>query len=400
MQFRYQAVDARGKKQRGEIEAPCARSARLRLREKQLTLLALRPASRLRPTADRRSERLNGRDLVLLTRQLATLVTAALPLEEALRTLAQQCEKPAHASLVRHLRDKIAEGVSFAEALGAFPRTFSSLFRAMIAAGEASGHLAPVLTRLADHLEQSQQIKSKLLQATLYPLVLTLVAIGVVSILLSLVVPEVVAQFVHMKQTLPLSTRLLMAISDGVRHYGLWTLLLILFSACLLRHWLRLPARRLRWHQLWLRLPIVGRVSLELNTARYARTLSILHASAVPLLDAMQISASVLTNHYVRAQLQLAQESVREGSLLSQALQQTRLLSPMMRHMIASGESSGQLETMLAHAADIQDNAFTNQITVALALFEPLLVISMASVVLFIILAILQPILQLNAMIG
>jgi len=400
MQFFYQAVDARGKKQRGQVEAACPRSARLKLREKQLIVLSMAPVNKFSLLQGQPTAHIKDRDLVLLTRQLATLVEAALPLEEALRTLAQQCEKPAHASMIRHIRDRVAEGIPFAEALGVFPRTFSSLFRAMIAAGEASGHLSPVLTRLADQLEQNQQIKSKLLHATVYPLVLTLVAIGVVSILLSVVVPKVVAQFIHMQQTLPLTTQLLMGISDGVRHYGPWLLLIGILTGLTACQLLRRPATLLRWHQQWLRLPIVGRVSLALNTARYARTLSILHASAVPLLEAMRISAAVLTNSYVRQQLLLAEERVREGGLLSQALEQTGLLSPMMRHMIASGESSGQLEKMLAHAANIQDKAFTSQITIALALFEPLLVIGMASMVLFIILAILQPILQLNSMIG
>uniref|UniRef100_UPI0035C6A4EE type II secretion system inner membrane protein GspF n=1 Tax=Serratia quinivorans TaxID=137545 RepID=UPI0035C6A4EE len=396
--YHYRATNTLGKTQRGEIEADSARAARRQLRERQLQVLAIAAVDNTFSLKRNAGGSIPGRDLVLITRQLATLVGAALPLEEALRALAQQCEKPAQARLIQQVRGKVLEGVSLAEALGAYPRAFSPLFRAMIAAGEASGHLAPVLARLADHSEQTQRLKSKLTQALIYPLTLTLVAVGVIAILLTAVVPKVVEQFAHMQQTLPFSTRLLMSGSDAVRHYGLWALLLVLLAMLILQRLLRRPAYRLGWHRGLLRLPAIGRLALGLNIARYARTLSILNASAVPLLEAMHISAAVLTNDYARRQLQSAADKVREGCSLTTALEQTQLLSPMMRHMIASGESSGELDRMLSHAADIQDQAFVSQITLALGLFEPLLVVSMAGVVLFIILAILQPILQLNSL--
>ncbi|HCK00068.1 MAG TPA: type II secretion system protein GspF [Serratia grimesii] len=388
--YRYRASDPQGKTQRGEINADSLRAARQQLRERQLQVLHIAPTARPPRGA------LRPRDLALITRQLATLVGAALPLEEALHALAQQCEKPQQARLLLQVRGKVLEGASLAEAFGAFPRTFSPLFRASIAAGEASGHLAPVLTRLADHCEQTQQLKSKLTQALIYPLTLTLVAIGVIAILLAAVVPKVVEQFVHQQQALPLTTQLLMSASDTVRSYGIWALLLMLLVALFFQRWLRFPENRLRWHRRLLQLPVIGRLTLGLNIARYARTLSMLNASAVPLLEAMRISAAVLTNDHARLQLQTAAEKVREGSSLAAALEQSRLLSPMMRHMIACGENSGELGNMLGRAADIQDRAFVSQITLALGLFEPLLVVSMAGVVLFIILAILQPILQLN----
>ncbi|WP_168426702.1 type II secretion system inner membrane protein GspF [Erwinia amylovora] len=401
MRFRYQALNQRGAKVQGETEADTPQQARQLLREQQLQPLRLQPVksgSGRTGSSSRRS--LSAGERVLMTRQLATLVGAALPLEQALLALEKQTTKPAGRTMLHAIRQKVLEGASLADAVGLYPATFPPLYQAMIAAGEASGKLDNVLEQLADYSEKTQQIKSKLTQAMIYPLLLTLVAISVITILLTAVVPSVVEQFVHMKQALPLSTRLLMAISEMTRAVGLPVLLVILLAGFCARIMLRRPAQQLRWHQAKLRLPLIGRIVLNLNLARYARTLSILTNSAVPLLEGMHISATVLTNLFIRQQLQLAAERVREGTTLTLALEQTRLLSPMMGHMIASGESSGELDSMLTKAADIQDSAFLSQMTLAVSLFEPLLVVVMAGVVLFIVLAILQPILQLNSLIG
>ncbi|MCK8278591.1 type II secretion system inner membrane protein GspF [Erwinia amylovora] len=401
MRFRYQALNQRGVKVQGETEADTPQQARQLLREQQLQPLRLQPVKPgvLRSgSSSRRSLSASGR--VLMTRQLATLVGAALPLEQALLALEKQTTKPAGRTMLHAIRQKVLEGASLADAVGLYPATFPPLYQAMIAAGEASGKLDNVLEQLADYSEKTQQIKGKLTQSMIYPLLLTLVAISVITILLTAVVPSVVEQFVHMKQALPLSTRLLMSISEITRAIGLPVLLVILLAGFCARIILRRPAQQLRWHQAKLRLPLIGRIVLNLNLARYARTLSILTNSAVPLLEGMHISATVLTNLFIRQQLQLAAERVREGTTLTLALEQTRLLSPMMGHMIASGESSGELDSMLTKAADIQDSAFLSQMTLAVSLFEPLLVVVMAGVVLFIVLAILQPILQLNSLIG
>ena len=402
--FAYQALDAKGRRKEGMIEADSARQARQVLREQGLTPLALTEAvEQVRQQTQGRNwlqPRISTSELALLTRQLATLVAAALPIEEALKAVAQQTEKAKLSTLIAAVRTKVLEGHSLADGLSAFPSIFDRLYRAMVAAGEKSGHLDTVLDRLADYTEQRQQMKSKLLQAMIYPIILTLVAISVIAILLATVVPKVVEQFIHMKQQLPFSTRFLMAASDLVRDYGLWFLLLTAIGLICWGSWVKKPLNRQHYHAMLLRLPVIGRVSRGLNTARFARTLSILNSSAVPLLDGMRISGVVLSNDEAKIRVAEAAERVREGGSLRASLEQTKLFPPMMLHMIASGERSGELDNMLERAADNQDREFESQVNIALSIFEPALVVSMAVIVLFIVLAILQPILQLNNMIG
>lgn len=402
--FRWQALDSKGKSKQGSLEADSVRHARQQLRERQLLPVSISEVgastSASRHFSFRRAPGMRKSELTLFTRQLATLLGSAIPLEEALNVVSHQTEKARIQSVINGVRSRVLEGQTLAKSMAASPAAFDDLYCAMVAAGEKSSHLDDVLMRLANYTEQRQQMQNKLRQAMVYPCVLTVVAVGVIAILLVTVVPNVVEQFVHMKQELPLSTRLLMGCSEMLQRFGVLFLVAITCAALYWRRWLKTPTNRLRYHNLVLRLPIAGRLSRATNTARFARTLSILNASTVPLLDAMQISGEVLQNAEARLRINLAQQRVREGSTLRGALEQTRLFPPMMLHMIASGERSGTLDNMLSRAADNQDNALQQEMTLALSLFEPLLVVSMASVVLFIVLAILEPILQLNNMIS
>lgn len=403
--FYYQALERNGRKTKGMIEADSARHARQLLRGKDL--IPVHIEARMNASAggllQRRRHahrRVAAADLALFTRQLATLVQAAMPLETCLQAVSEQSEKLHVKSLGMALRSRIQEGYTLSDSLREHPRVFDSLFCSMVAAGEKSGHLDVVLNRLADYTEQRQRLKSRLLQAMLYPLVLLVVATGVVTILLTAVVPKIIEQFDHLGHALPASTRMLIAMSDALQASGVYWLAGLLGLLVLGQRLLKNPAMRLRWDKTLLRLPVTGRVARGLNTARFSRTLSILTASSVPLLEGIQTAAAVSANRYVEQQLLLAADRVREGSSLRAALADLRLFPPMMLYMIASGEQSGELETMLEQAAVNQEREFDTQVGLALGLFEPALVVMMAGVVLFIVIAILEPMLQLNNMVG
>ena len=404
--FSYVALTPEGRRKKGIIAADSGKQVRQKLRKQSLVPGEVKSAAgQLKGDTGKGSRftlmrtSMNSAALCLATRQLATLVEATIPVEEALATVAEQCEKPGQKALLSEVRSQVLEGKSLAEALSRFPRVFSRLYRSMVAAGEKSGHLDTVLERLADYTENQQKIKAKIIQAMIYPTVLTLVAVGVIIVLLTSVVPKVVSQFAHMKRALPTSTNILIAISDFLRDYGLYigiALIVIIFAIGAL---LRKPSISMKWDTVILGMPVVGKVAKGLNTARFARTLAILNSSAVPLLDGMKISGEVLSNAKARELLQNAASEIREGRSLHEALTATGLFPPMMLHMIAAGEKSGELDSMLKRAADSQDSEFERLVSMALSIFEPMLIVSMAGVVLFIVMSILQPILQMNSMV-
>ena len=344
--------------------------------------------------------RISASDLALLTRQLATLVESALPIEEALLAVAEQCEKPRQKNMMMAVRSKVVEGHSLADAMAEFPHVFDELFRAMVAAGEKSGHLDTVLNRLADYTERRQQTRSQITQAMVYPFLMLFFALAIVLLLLTVVVPKIVSQFDHMGQDLPTITQVLISVSSWLQEYGLFAALGIGIVIVIVQRILQQPTMKKRYHRFILGVPLIGKVSRGLNTARFARTLSILTASAVPLLESMRISSDVLQNLHIKDAIGEAAVNVKEGSSLRASLDNTKMFPPMMMHMIASGEKSGELQQMLGRAADNQDREFEALVGVSLKVFEPILIVSMAVIVLFIVMAILQPILALNNMVN
>lgn len=403
--FEYVAVDSKGKNKKGVIEGDTARHVRSLLREQGL--IPLEVTTTLQKTKQKSSglsfgqkRKVSASELALLTRQLATLVESGLPIEEALLAVAEQCEKNSLKSMVMAVRTKVTEGYGLAESMAEFPNIFNQMFRAMVAAGEKSGHLDKVLNRLADYTEQRQQLKSQMTQAMVYPIIMTIVAVGVIVVLLTSVVPQIISQFDHMGANLPGTTQFLIATSEFLQNHGLTILLVFVLSIIVFMQMMKRAAFKMAVHRRILNFPAIGKVIRGVNTARFARTLSILTASAVPLLESMHIAGDVLENVHIKSKVKESSDKVREGSSLRLSLEQTKLFPPMMLHMIASGEKSGQLEGMLERAADNQDREFEAIMNISLKALEPAIMVTMAGVVLFIVMAILQPILQLNTLIG
>jgi general secretion pathway protein F len=399
--FDYRAFDARGKSCKGRLEADGPRHARQLLRERGVwprTLTEVRVAA---GTARQpRGGRLGAADLALLTLQLSTLIQAGLPLEEALEAVAKQSARRKVAGLLSAVRSRVMEGHALASALGQFPKAFPELYRATVAAGERSGHLGQVLEQLANYTQARQASRQKIQMALVYPLILMLASLAIVGFLLGYVVPDVVKIFIDSGQPLPWLTQALIAVSNGLRHHFLLLagVLATLFS--LWRWSLRQPSWRLRWHRWVLHAPVIGEVLRAMEAARFASTLAILGKSAVPLVDALEIAAAVIGNLTIRARMVDVARSVREGGTLTRGLELSGDIPPMMLHMIASGERAGELDRMLARAAEQQESSLAARIALVVSLFEPAMLVVMGGVVLLIVMAILLPILSLNQLVN
>jgi len=403
--FRYKSLDSDGKVVKGIIEGDSARQIRAKLRGKNLRPLeVVAVASRTKEGGNTNRlalwrPSLSAGELALLTRQLATLVASALPLDECLSAVSEQSRKPSTKGMLLQVRSKVAEGHSLATALGQFPRAFGDMYRAMVNAGEQAGQLAPVLEQLAEFTETRQQTAQKLQMAMIYPVVLLGVAIAVVTALMVFVVPELVAIFSHTQKELPTLTRGLIATSDFLRESG-WMLLVALAAVLLsFRQLMKSAQWKKRWHQFLLSIPGLRWLFVSLDTARFSSTLSILMASGVPLLDALRISGAVMSNLVLREASRAVSLAVQEGSSLHRALGQSDIFPPMMVHMVASGETSGDLDTMLARSATNQERELEMTLGTAMGLFEPLMVVTMGGLVLLIVMAILLPIFDLNTMV-
>ncbi len=401
--YEFRALDASGRQQKGVLEADSARQIRQQLRDKGWTPLAVEPSvqKQNKPNAFRRfGGGLSARDLALVTRQLATLIQSGIPVEEALYAVSQQSEKARIRSMMMAIRAKVLEGYPLAESLAEFPNAFPTLYRSTVAAGEHAGHMDLVLERLADYTEARQLSRQKIQLAAVYPLILSVVAIGIVVFLLGYVVPDIIKVFINNGQELPALTEGLLAVSGFVTGYGFYIFAFLVIAGVAFTWMMRKPAFRFRVHQQMLNIPFVKRMTRGMNTARFASTLSILTTSGVPLVDAMKIAGEVLSNECLKASLGEAAQKVREGGSLYNALEQTGYFPPMMLHMIASGESSGELDQMLERTARNQDNDLQGLIATMVGLFEPFMLLFMGAVVLLIVMAIMLPILQMSNLVG
>jgi general secretion pathway protein F len=402
--FEYTAVDATGRERKGVLEGDTARAVRQMLRDQSLLPLAV---NEVLLTENRRERKqfslrrgISAADLSLLTRQIATLVRSGLPLEEALLAVSEQTERPRIRSIIMGVRAKVMEGHALADGLGDFPAVFPELYRATVSAGEQSGHLDTVLERLADYTESREQLRSRTLTAMLYPVLLFIVCVSIVAMLLTFVVPKIVKQFENSKAELPFLTQVLIAFSDFLRNWGLLLLAIIILGSIGFVRWLRDPAARRRFDAFLLRLPLIGKVVRGNNTARFARTFSTLTSSAVPVLEAMRISGEVVTNLPMRDAVQAAAARVREGAPIGRSLGASKLFPPMMIHLISSGETSGDIETMLDRAATNQEREMDSIPGAVVGLLGPLMILVMGGLVLLIVLAMLLPIFQLNQLIA
>lgn len=395
--FDYVALDLAGRTRTGHLSATDEAAARDVLERRRLAAIRLSPGKPRAGASSLFGGRLDARSLALLTRQLATLVAVA-PLEEALRTIAVQAEKPAVRNALMGVHAGVLEGYRLSDAMARQGRAFPPLYRAMVAAGEGSGALPSILERLADLLERDQQAQSKVTAALIYPAVLAITALLVVLALMTFVVPKVVDQFESMGQTLPLLTRLVIGTSDAIRSYGLIMLLVLAAAGFVAARALKRPDIRMKADALMLRLPILGRLTRDLHAARLARTLSTMIASGLPILEGLQITAPTIHNHVLRQATVAMAEMIREGGSLSSAMRKVAVFPPLLVYMTASGENSGRVELMLGRAAEYMEREFATFTAVALSLLEPAIIILMGGLVAVIVLSILLPILQINTL--
>jgi general secretion pathway protein F len=400
--FEYTALDTAGKERTGVLEGDTARQVRQILRERQLLPVTVAEVAQKEAKRQRSfsfSRGVSAADLALFTRQLATLVRAGLPLEESLLAVSQQTEKPRVQSIIIGVRSRVMEGHTLADGFAEFPRVFPEIYRATVAAGEQSGHLDAILERLADYTESRHAIRQKVLGALLYPIILTILCFIIVTGLLVFVVPQVVGVFESQQARLPFMTRALIAISDFFRLYGIYVFLGIVAAGIGVARWLRNPIARRAWHRTQLGLPVAGRVVRGFNTARFTRTLSILSASTVPVLEALRIASEVVTNLPMRDAVVEAAQRVREGAPIGRSLAASRLFPPMTIHLISSGESSGELDSMLERASQSQERELDGLLAALVGLLGPMMIVLMGLFVMGIVFAMLLPIFQMNQLI-
>lgn len=399
--FHYEAADATGKTDKGVIEADSARQARTLLRARGLTPLLV---DALGAQATKRSgstfgKRLSAQENALVTRQLASLLVAGLPLDEALAALADQAERAYVGELLAAIRAEVLGGSSLSVALAQHPKDFPDIYRALVSAGEHSGNLGLVLSRLADYIESRNALTSKIKLAFTYPAIVTVVAFAIVIFLLSYVVPQVVSVFANTKQKLPTLTIIMLWLSDFVRNWGWLAAIVLVAIGVLIRNLLKQPALRLSWHKWLLTAPLFGKLVRGYNTARFASTLAILTSAGVPILRGLQAAGETLNNVALKTNVEDASTRVREGTSLARALAAQNQFPPVLVHLIRSGEATGNLPAMLERAAQGEAQELERRTLFLTGLLEPALILTMGVVVLLIVLAVLMPIIEINQLV-
>lgn len=399
--FIYRAVDANGKQKKGVLEADSSRQVRQQLRDKGWMPLSVDITTQKEKGEGffSRSPKLSVPELALITRQLATLIQAGLPIDESLKALSDQTGKQRIKAMILAIRAKVLEGYTLAKALAEYPRAFPHLYRSTVAAGEHAGHLDSVLNRLADYTESRQSSDQKIKLAAMYPIILSIVALGIVIGLLTYVVPDIVDVFVKNGQELPGLTQFMLNLSHFITSWGLLTVILLVAAFFAFNMALRKPEFRKKWHLALINMPGLGGFVKDANTARYGSTLAILTSSGVPLVDAMRIASQVVMNIPIQQALAQATVKVSEGSSLNKALAETKFFPPIMLHMIASGENSGELDSMLARTATQQETTLENTVEALVKIFEPMMLLVMGAIVATIVAAIMMPILELQKMV-
>lgn len=402
--FRYEAVDAGGATRKGVVNADNPRSARADLRSQGLTPLMVDAiAAQLDAAGVARSrgfgERMSQIELALFTRQLASLLEAGLPLEQAFTALLEQAERAYVRDLVASIRSEVMGGASFSDALSRHPRDFAEIYRALVASGEQIGQLARVLSRLADYIERSNALIAKVRLAFIYPAIVTVVAFAIVIFLLTYVVPQIVSVFANTKQKLPLLTVMMLAVSNFMRAYGIYLAIILIGAGFAWRRALRNPDLKKRFHLWLLDAPVYGKFERSMNTARFASTLAITTGSGVPILRALDTSRDTLSNVAMKDLVEEASASVREGVSLARALSAQKYFPPMLIHMIRAGEITGELPAMLERAASAQQADLERRALTIAGLLEPVLILVMGVVVLLIVLAVLMPIIEINQLV-
>ncbi|HEY1151430.1 MAG TPA: type II secretion system inner membrane protein GspF [Pseudoduganella sp.] len=402
--FRYEAVDDSGASKKGVVNADSARSARADLRAQGLVPIkvdAIAAQVDASGVATRRGfgEKLSTTELALFTRQLASLLEAGLPLEQAFTALLEQAERPYVRDLIASIRSEVIGGAALSDVLSRHPRDFAEIYRALVASGEQIGQLSRVLSRLADYIERRNALVQKVRLAFTYPAIVTVVAFLIVIFLLTYVVPQIVSVFANTKQKLPILTVIMLAISDFVRNYGFVVLAAVIAAWFGWRRALQNRALKLRWHTWLLTAPLYGKFERSLNTSRFASTLAITTGSGVPILRALETSRDTLSNVAMRELVEQASDAVREGVSLARALSAQKHFPPMLIHMIRAGEITGELPAMLDRAASAQEADLERRTLTIAGLLEPFLILAMGVVVLLIVLAVLMPIIEINQLV-